>query len=78
MCVCTQRNKNSVRRPGNIVFTAKTICEAIAINVYASFARSVLQKDLAERLYVSVLTDASNRGNEEIVPTVVRYALCLD
>lgn len=52
---------------------ARTKCEALATNVFGPFARSTLKSELAERRYVTVTTDASNRGNTKMMPLVVRY-----
>lgn len=52
---------------------ARTKCEMIATNVFAPFARSSLKAELAERHYITVSTDASNRGNVKMMPVVVRY-----
>lgn len=52
---------------------ARTKCEAIATNVFAPFARSIMKDELASRRYVTVSTDASNRGNIKMMPVVVRY-----
>lgn len=41
---------------------ARTKCGMIATNVFAPFARCSSKSELAKRRYITVLTDASNRG----------------
>lgn len=52
---------------------ARTKCEAITTNVFAPYSIDTLKKDLAERHYISISTDESNRGNIKMVPVVVRF-----
>lgn len=54
---------------------ARTKCEAIATAVFAPYAHAILEKELAECLHVSVLTDASNHGHIKMFPVVIRYFL---
>lgn len=52
---------------------AHTKCEAIATTVFAPFARDELKKDLSDRKFLTVLTDASNKGSVKMMPVLVRY-----
>lgn len=52
---------------------ARTKCQAIIGNVFAPFAIDVLHKELSKRNFVSISTDASNRGNIKMMPVMVRY-----
>lgn len=52
---------------------AHTKCEAIVTNVFAPFARDELKKDLLDRQFLTVSTDASNRASVKIMPVLVRY-----
>lgn len=51
----------------------RTKAQAIITNVLAPYAIGVVRNELAERNFVSVSTDASNRGNIKMMPVVVRY-----
>lgn len=52
---------------------ARTKCQSIISNVFAPYANGVLENELLERNFVSISTDASNRGNIKMMPVVVRY-----
>lgn len=52
---------------------ARTKCEAIVVNVFAPFVVEEIKKELVCVNYVTISTDASNRGNVKMLPVLVRY-----
>lgn len=52
---------------------ARTKCEAIVTNVFSPYANEILQKDLSQRNFVCISTDASNHGNIKMMPVVFRF-----
>lgn len=54
---------------------SQTKCQAIVTNVFAPYAKQILQEDLKACHYVSIYTDASNHGNIKLFPVLVRYFL---
>lgn len=52
---------------------ARTKCQAIATNVFTPFVLDEMKKELACSNYITVSTDASNRGNVKMFPVLARY-----
>uniref|UniRef100_A0A8D8JTE7 (northern house mosquito) hypothetical protein n=2 Tax=Culex pipiens TaxID=7175 RepID=A0A8D8JTE7_CULPI len=52
---------------------ARTKCEAIITNVIAPYAQRLVDDEMTEVSYVTVLTDASNKGSTKMFPVLVRY-----
>lgn len=52
---------------------ARTKCESIVTNVLAPYAADEIKKELASVNYVTISTDASNRGNVKMFPVLARY-----
>lgn len=54
---------------------ARTKCESIETNVFAPFVRNNLKDELAKTKFITISSDASNHGNVNIMPVMVRYFL---
>lgn len=52
---------------------ARTKAEAIAVNVFAPLAQKMLNDEMAQSRYVTLITDASNHGNVKMVPVLGRF-----
>lgn len=55
--------------------SARTKTEAIVTNVLAPIGENMLKEDLKNCRFVTLTTDASNHGNQKMMPVMVRYFL---
>lgn len=54
-------------------YCARTKCEAIVTNVFAPFVLDEVKTEMACANYITISTDASNRGNVKMLPVLARY-----
>lgn len=55
------------------VSCGRTKSEEIAKNVLQPFSREIVLTEVADAIYYSVATDASNKGSDKMFPIVLRY-----
>lgn len=65
---------NLIRKLFNSSFTcARTKCERIVVSVFKKFSDDLLEADLKETNFVTILSDASNHNELKLYPVLIRY-----